>query len=263
MMRTLLAMVGLGAGMLSATFCLAAEPVPRRGIRVLPKEGCVVNVGIEVMDAANFSNPFRIEEAEGDWLWFGPEKCGRVHRSQVVTLGEAPDYYTQQIERDNRNGWAYHLRGIAWFERREFDKALVDFGEAIRLKPNKESYNRRGAVWNIQKQCDRAIEDYTESIRLDPNYVSSYIGRALALKTVKRSGKAKQDIDHSMQIRSNLSLTYASENVALVFEKEFDKAIEGFDEAIRLDPKEDTHYTNRGIAWSGKQEFDKAIDDYS
>ena len=41
--------------------------------------------------------------------------------------------------------------------------------EAIRLEPKSAlAYNNRGVAWSVKKDYDRAIADFTEAIRLDP-----------------------------------------------------------------------------------------------
>ena len=99
---------------------------------------------------------------------------------------------------------AYNNRGDAWDAKEEYDKAIADYNEAIRLDPKYAvAYNNRGAAWCAKKEYDKAIADYDEAIRLDPKYATAYNDR----------GGAWYD------------------------KEEYDKAIADFDEAIRLDPK--------------------------
>ena len=52
----------------------------------------------------------------------------------------------------------------------DFDRAIADFTEAIRLDPNPDlAYQWRGDAYSDKGEYDKAIADYTESIRLDPN----------------------------------------------------------------------------------------------
>ena len=86
----------------------------------------------------------------------------------------------------------------------EFDKAIADFTEAIRLDPRRaEAYWGRAHAYAKKGEFDKAIADFTEAIRLDPRHAEAYCGRAYA---------------------------YAKKG-------EFDKAIADYTEAIRLNPK--------------------------
>ena len=127
---------------------------------------------------------------------------------------------------------AYNGRGCAWGAKKEFDKAIADFAEAIRLDPKLAvAYHNRGNAWGAKKEFDKAIADYTEAIRLDFKLAS-------------------------------LASAYHNRGGAWGAKKEFDKAIADFAEAIRLDPKDAVAYHNRGNVWDDKKEYDKAIADY-
>ena len=61
-----------------------------------------------------------------------------------------------------------------------YDKAIADYGEAIRLDPKyAAAYNNRGIAWSAKSEYDMAIADYGEAIRLDP-------GLALAVLQPRR-----------------------------------------------------------------------------
>ena len=106
---------------------------------------------------------------------------------------------------DPKDATAFFNRGFAWWKRDEFDKAIADFNEAIRLDPKLvDAYYFRGLIWEQKGDLDRAIADYSETIRLDPKLVDAYTNRGIAWDD----------------------------------KSQFDKAIADFNEAIRLDPKD-------------------------
>ncbi len=74
--------------------------------------------------------------------------------------------------------WAYERRGSCWGDLKEFDKAIADFAEAIRLDPKSaESYVGHGLVLHEKGDYDNAIMNYNEAIRLDPTNDLAYVGR--------------------------------------------------------------------------------------
>jgi hypothetical protein len=86
---------------------IAADPAAGwRGVKVLPKSNAVVkveNVIIEVQAHPTLPLPWIVQDVDGEWLWVGGHRKGWVRRSQVVTLDEAPAYYTQLINSDSDN----------------------------------------------------------------------------------------------------------------------------------------------------------------
>ena len=64
----------------------------------------------------------------------------------------------------------YCSRGLAWSLKKEYDIAIIDYDEAIRLEPKLAlAYHNRGIAWLAKGQYDRAIKDFDQAIRLNPN----------------------------------------------------------------------------------------------
>src|SRR5262245_3020340 len=118
---------------------------------------------------------------------------------------------------------AYNSRGIAWRRKGNYDRAIADYTEAIRLDPKYVlAYNNRCFAWYLKKDYDRAIADCNEAIRLDPKHAQAYNNRGIVWHE-------KGDLD---------------------------RAFADFNEAIRLDPKIAEPHNNRGIIWRKKQQYD-------
>lgn len=76
---------------------------------------------------------------------------------------------------------AYNSRGVAFKSKREFDRALQDYDQAIRLNPYGASrYNNRGVIYRIKGDYARAIQEYSRAIMLQGDYLAAYYNRALA-----------------------------------------------------------------------------------
>ena len=61
------------------------------------------------------------------------------------------------------------MRGYAYDEKGDHEKAIADFTEVIRIDPrNALAYSRLGHDYEMKRDHDKAVASYTESIRLDP-----------------------------------------------------------------------------------------------
>jgi tetratricopeptide (TPR) repeat protein len=70
---------------------------------------------------------------------------------------------------------AFYNRGNAYAMQGQYNRALVDFDEAIRLDGNHaDFFAARGAALLMRGEHDRAIADYSEAIRLNPD--AEYFG---------------------------------------------------------------------------------------
>jgi tetratricopeptide (TPR) repeat protein len=169
--------------------------------------------------------------------------------------------FTQVIRLDPNDAWAYNSRGTAYHQKGDSDRALADFTQAIRLNPNDaKAYYDRGVVYHLgKKDSDRAIADYTQAIRLDPNYAWAYTNRGAAYY-----GKGDLDkaiADYTQGIRLNDADAYFNRGLAYRNKGDYDRAIADFTQRIRLDPNYAGAYNSRGYAYAYKGDYDRALAD--
>jgi tetratricopeptide (TPR) repeat protein len=126
-----------------------------------------------------------------------------------------------------------------------------------------EDYMDRGYEYLQKKQYDKAIEDFTEAIRLDPKLADAYLNRGVAFEKKKEYDKAIKDYTEVIRLSPKDGDAYFNRGVAYEKKEEYDKAIEDYTEAIRLDPKDSNARSNRGNAYKMKLEYDKAVEDYT
>ena len=64
---------------------------------------------------------------------------------------------------------AHTERGVAYVTLLDYDRALLDFGEAIRIDPTfARAFANRGAVHGAKQDFDKAIDDFTRVLELEP-----------------------------------------------------------------------------------------------
>jgi tetratricopeptide (TPR) repeat protein len=255
----------------------AQEPDSRIGSRVITKFGAVLRVGKQVVaDAKRGASPqggerllvrvYRVERINGPWLWLVAEKGGArgwVPAGDVVSLDRATEYFTAAI-RAKPSAAAYLGRGVIWSDQRDYDKAIADYTEAIRLDPGDEiAYTARGNAWRARKEYEKAIADYTEALRVNPRYALAFNNRGNAWWARKEYEKAIADYTEALRLDPKDARAYGNRGISWRAQKEIEKAIADYTEAIRLDPTHASAYITRGHAWSDKKEYEKAIADYT
>jgi tetratricopeptide (TPR) repeat protein len=118
----------------------------------------------------------------------------------VVTLNfTAVEVYGQSAE-----AVAALKRGGDFVKQENYDKAITELNEAIRLYPNfAEAYIWRGMAYVGKRDLDRAIEDYTKAIGLRPNYEDAYYGRGGAYYRKGDYDRAIADYETVLKISPN------------------------------------------------------------
>ena len=188
-----------------------------------------------------------VEDVNGDWLWIdynGTDgvKRGWIQRRDVRSLEGGIQFFTELIRRDPTNADAYTARAIAWQQKGEFDIAIKDYGEALRLKPSAVSYYNLGNVCSEKGDYDKAIGYYDEAIRLDPSYMVAFDARGSARSKMEDYDGAITDYSRAIELNSGDTFAYRSRGDAWVKKGEYDKAVADYNEALRLNPKNGDSY---------------------
>jgi tetratricopeptide (TPR) repeat protein len=99
-------------------------------------------------------------------------------------------------------------RGGVREEQKDYDKAVSDYDEALRLDPKyplaterlARAHEARGRAWAEKNDFDRAIADFGDVIRLDSSSTFARNFRGWAWTKKKQYGKAIADFDEALRI---------------------------------------------------------------
>jgi len=188
---------------------------------------------------------------------------GWIRKREVVVQEEGVAYFTSVIRDSAGDASAYNSRAAVFRRLGEFDRAVKDFSEAIRLDPTQTTYwGNRASLWIEKREHGNAIRDYNEVLRLSPGNLAALNGRGIAWA---RKGSPDQAIaDYTEAIRLSPASAFLLRNRGLSWtaKKEYDKAVADFSEAIRLDPKFAQAWGDRGHARARKKDLDGAMKDF-
>ena len=101
---------------------------------------------------------------------------------------------------------AFYNRGVEWTSKRDWDRAIADYTEALRHNPlDADSHNNRGNAFSDRREYDKAIADYNEAIRLKPNDPTPYNGRGNAVRNKGDYDRAIADYDEALRLNPKFS----------------------------------------------------------
>ena len=181
---------------------------------------------------------------------------------------EAIKCYTKIIEIDPNFKEAYNNRGLAYYNLKDYDKAIDDYAKAIEIDVDnnfKEVYKNRGLLYNLLGEYKKAINDYNKAIKLDVdnNFKEAYNNRGLAYYNLKDYDKAIDDYTKAIEIDDKYKIAYLNRGATYDNLGKCEEAIIDFTKAIEIDPSFKNAYFNRGTTYDNLGKYDKAISDYT
>jgi hypothetical protein len=143
---------------------------------------------------------------------------------------------------------AYSNRGIIWAGLKDYDNAIADFNESLKLKPNDpDTLGNRGDAYRDKGDHDRALDDYNLTVRLAPtpeNYNGRCYGRAAANRDLDL---ALADCDRALQRKPNNADFLDSRGFVNFRLDRLDDAMADLNAALRHNPGLGTSLFVRGL----------------
>jgi tetratricopeptide (TPR) repeat protein len=170
---------------------------------------------------------------------------------------------------------AYTSRGNAHLNNRNYDRAIDDYNETIRLDLKYAiGFYNRGLAYLRKGSLDPAIKDFDEAIRLNPRYVNAFVNRALAYQEKAQwdfdaylaegvyEDRAIQDLDEAIKLDRGNAAAFRIRGFVNSRMQRYDRAIPDLDKAIRLDPNVAASFSSRADALRFLGQYERAVADY-
>ena len=182
------------------------------------------------------------------------EKLAEAYSSRGVAYRLKGEYdraiqdYGQAIKLDAKSATAYANRGVAYDNKAEYDRAIQDYDQAIKLKPSAEVHFNRGNAYLGKGQHDHAIDDYNQALKLKPDFAAALDNRCWARAVVGILRQALADCNEALRLMPNNAATLDSRGFVFLKLTQFDAAVSDYDAALRVDPKRAFALYGRGLA---------------
>jgi tetratricopeptide (TPR) repeat protein len=99
---------------------------------------------------------------------------------------------------------AYSSRGMVHDDDEDYEAAIGDYNEALKLTPEDSSiFVLRGNAFDAMGESQKAINDYTEAIRLNPDDAAPYYNRGAVHQELDDKEKARRDYQKALEIDPN------------------------------------------------------------
>jgi tetratricopeptide (TPR) repeat protein len=185
-----------------------------------------------------------------DWARMAKQDYDKAIREFSEALRVTPD---DPVIHDKR-GVAYVQK--AMYDSRsnsseDFNKAIEDFTRVIGINPNEAAFSKRATAYEAKKDYESALADRSEILRLNPDDAGSYNDRGAIYLLKKDYDRAIADLTQSLRLRPNNTWTspgaFADRGAAYAAKKQYPQAMADYEQALRLDPKLLTAFDR--LAW--------------
>tara|TARA_Y100001960_G_scaffold135471_1_gene143714 strand:+ start:556 stop:2943 length:2388 start_codon:yes stop_codon:yes gene_type:complete len=176
--------------------------------------------------------------------------------SENQKYDEAVKDYSKSIELSSFNKVnSYRNRAIAFNKLGHADKAIADYTAAINIEESELLYHYRCELYLQTSDYDKAIEDSSQVIKLNPSNSKAYSNRAQANLKKQYFLEALSDIDSALSLDSSDLKLYFNRAAIYMELNDYDKAIDDLAAVIKIEPDSSVNYYNRSIAYKLKGDF--------
>ncbi len=161
------------------------------------------------------------------------------------------------------NPLAHKAIGDAFFRKGQFDEAIKEYQEALRLDPQyADAGYSLGSAFLRKGQIDVAVSQFQEVIRLDPNNADAYNSLGSACLKQGRIDEAISQFQEAVRLQPDDADAHYNLGNALRRKGRIDEAITQYQEVTRLKPDDAEAHNNLGTAFGMQGQIDKAIDQF-
>jgi tetratricopeptide (TPR) repeat protein len=201
---------------------------------------------------------------------FSPDDANLFAKAEELFL--AGDYlasislFNRLLEIDPKNEIAFTYRGNAYTELGDYEKAIADYTEAIKLRPDTypQPYYNRGRIYMLLKEYDKALPDLEKSIELDQYDDINFAYRAngnigIIYRELGDYEKSLAALDQSIAAAgSSAADAFFLRGETYLQMENYEAAITDYKAAIDRFPQYTSAYQSMGYAYYKTGQLDRA-----
>ncbi len=176
-------------------------------------------------------------------------------KANIASLSEV-------IKTNPNDANALNLRGAAFGQSGDHEKALDDFNAAISISPQYyQAYANRALIYARVGRLDQALTDYDQALSIDPRYSVALIGRGNIHRMRKNYPMAVADYTQALEIQAD-PIAFFNRGLSYQAMGQHYKAVDDFDNTLGYRSDAPEVYHAKGLSELALQKYEKAYEDF-
>jgi spermidine synthase len=157
----------------------------------------------------------------------------------------------------------HNILGSALADEGEFDRAIAEFREALRLEPDSASAHANlGLALASHQAPEEAVVHLRRSVQLDPGSGRAHYALAGILLAAGQYEGAIDELRASLRVTPDSVEIHEGLGIVLASQGKLDEAVDEFRATLRLRPISAGAHNNLGMALASQGKLDAAIDEF-
>jgi Flp pilus assembly protein TadD len=179
---------------------------------------------------------------------------------QLQQYEKAIEDCTEAIKLGPKLAMAWNNRGNGYLQLQQYEKAIEDWSEAIKLDSKLAlAWSLRGFAYFRLHKYEKSIADCSEAIKLDPKLVQAWFFRGRAYDELHDYEKALADCTKAVEVDSKDAWAHCHLGLTLTHMGRLDDALVEYREAIKLKPDYAEAHNNLGCSLLAMGRFEEAV----
>jgi tetratricopeptide (TPR) repeat protein len=207
-------------------------------------DGKLISIHIDVSEVRPFvEQSRRVLEPKNhaDALWVGQRLLQREKWKDAAAA------FTRVIQEDAKCAAAYRDRARAFYELKDYDTALVDLDQAMKLDATDAvAHYYRGFSLHWKGEPDKALSHLSRAVALNPQYAHAYNQRGLIYRAKGDYRRAEAEYTRAIEANPKVAVFWANRGQVRMELKEYQEALADCSTAIEFNPFDTYGWRNRG-----------------
>ena len=169
---------------------------------------------------------------------------------------EAIEQFNIVLEKDHRFTMAYEGIGRAYFDKKEFGEAEINFQKALKLNPKLwRTHNFLGNIYDFQKKFEAAARAYESALAIKPDNGLLYNNLGVSYMLAGKFKKATRAFNRAIDLKYTKSKVYNNLGMAYANLGQYSSALQAFKQG----GGEARAYNNLGCIYLKRGMFEEAV----